>query len=112
MATSDEVRRIALSLEGTVEVPHMDRRAFRVARIYATLPPDGRTVNLLLTPDEQGIVCDARPEAFAKVPGGWGRMGFTTATLDALGVAELEDALVTAWEHARPRAKGRAGQKR
>jgi hypothetical protein len=34
------------------------------------------------------------------VPGGWGRQGWTTATLAALSVAELKDALETAWRHA------------
>jgi len=37
MATADDFRRAALALEGTVEAPHMDRRAFKVARTYATL---------------------------------------------------------------------------
>jgi len=54
MATARDLRRIALSLEGTTEAPHFDRTAFKVRRIYATLAADGRTANLMFTPDEQG----------------------------------------------------------
>jgi hypothetical protein len=46
MATAKDLRRIALSLEGTSEAPHFDRMAFKVARIYATLKADGKTANL------------------------------------------------------------------
>ena len=47
------------------------------------------------------------PQAFAPVPGGWGRQGWTTATLAALSVAELKDALTTAWRHAVPKPRPR-----
>jgi hypothetical protein len=40
MATARDLRRIALSLEGTTEAPHFDRTAFKVSRIYATLAAD------------------------------------------------------------------------
>jgi hypothetical protein len=57
MATARDLRRIALSLEGTTEAPHFDRTAFKVRRIYATLAADARTANLMLTPDEQALKC-------------------------------------------------------
>jgi hypothetical protein len=52
MATARDLRRIAKSLDGTLEAPHFDRAAFKVARIYATLAADGLSANLKLTPDE------------------------------------------------------------
>ena len=107
MATASDLRRIALSLEGTVEAPHFDRAAFKVARIYATLPPDGRTANLMYPPDEQELRCQMRPEAFAPVPGGWGKMGATTVTLAAVTAAQLEEAVRTAWAYAQPRPRKR-----
>jgi hypothetical protein len=100
MATTADLRRIALSLAGTVEAPHFDRAAFKVARIYATLAADGQTANFKLTPDDQEFKCMLAPEAFAPVPGGWGRQGWTTAKLSALSGAELKDALEMAWRHA------------
>ena len=103
------LRRLALALEGTEEVPHMDRTAYRVARIYATVPPDGCTANLLFTAPDQALKCLTAPEAFAPVPGGWGRMGYTTATLAALEEAELAAALEMAWRNALPRPRKKRG---
>ena len=68
MATGSDLRRIALSLEGTAGAPHFHRAAFKVVRNYATLPADGRTANLRFTPDEQEFKCMMAPEAFAPVP--------------------------------------------
>src|ERR1700752_1463881 len=110
MVSGKDLRRIALSLQGTTEAPHFDRAAFKVARIYATLAADGRTANLKLSPEEQEFKCMLAPEAFAPVPGGWGKQGWTTATLSALSTAELGDGLEIAWRHAVPKKpKPRAG---
>jgi hypothetical protein len=100
MATAKDLRRIALSLEGTTEAPHFDRTAFKVRRIYATLAADGLTANLMLTPDEQALKCLVVPEAFSPVPNAWGARGATTAKLSALTISELRNALVAAWQHA------------
>ena len=100
MATGRDLRRLALALQGTTEVPHFDRTAFRAARIYVTLAADGRTANFKFAPADQEFKCMMAPEAFAPVPKGWGRMGWTTATLSKLSVAELKNALETAYAHA------------
>lgn len=100
MSTGEDLRRIALSLEGTTEAPHFERTAFKVKRIYATMPPDGRTANLKLTPDEQEFKTMLAPEGFAPVPNAWGQQGWTTVTLAAVEEAELRAALEMAWQHA------------
>ncbi len=100
MATAKDLRRIALSLPGTSGAPHFDRTAFKVKRIYATLAPDGRTANLMLTPDEQALKCETAPAAFSPVPNAWGLRGATTAMLSALTAEELRHALTMAWQHA------------
>jgi YjbR len=107
MANGKDLHRIALSFDGTTEAPHFDRAAFKVARIYATLAADGRTANLKFSPDEQEFKCMLAPEAFAPIGGAWGKQGWTTATLSALSVAELRDALETAWRHAVPKKRAR-----
>ena len=107
MATSEDFRRIALGLEGTVEAPHFDRAAFRVARIYATLAADGSSANLAFTPEEQEFKCMLAPEAFAPIPNAWGRKGWTIATLARLDEAELKAALEMAWSHALKRPRRR-----
>ena len=100
MSTGADLRRVALSLEGTSEAPHFDRAAFRVKRIYATLAADGRSANLKFTPDEQELKCLVASEAFAPVPNAWGRQGWTTMTLSKVDKAELKQALEMAWRHA------------
>lgn len=110
VTTAADLRRIALSLEGTTEGPHFDRTAFKVARIYVTLAADGRTANFMFTPDEQELKCTVAPGAFAPVPNAWGRRGATTATLAKLSMAELRAALEMAWRHALPRARRGRGK--
>jgi hypothetical protein len=100
MATGADLRRIALSLDGTTEAPHFDRAAFRVARIYVTLAADGRSANFKFTPADQEFKCMLAPAAFHPVAGGWGRQGWTTATLAELSLPELKDALEMAWRGA------------
>jgi hypothetical protein len=107
MATAEDAERIASSLPGAASAPHVDRTAFKVARIFATPAPDRATLNLKFTPDEQRLKCTVAPDAFAPVPGGWGRMGWTTATLAALSEAELRAALDMAWRHAQPTRRPR-----
>ena len=107
MASGADLRRIALSLAGTSEAPHFDRAAFKVARIYVTLAADGRTANFKFTPGNQEFKCLLAPAAFQPVPGGWGKMGWTAATLAELSAAELKDALELAWRQALPKKRRR-----
>jgi hypothetical protein len=100
MSTGKDLRRIALSLEGTTEAPHFDRTAFRAKRIYVTLAADEKTANFMFTPEEQEFKCMMAPEAFAPVPNAWGKRGATTAIISKLSIAELEDALRAAWRRA------------
>ena len=46
MANSRDLRGIALSLDGTTEVPHFDRAAFKVVRTVVTLAADGLTATV------------------------------------------------------------------
>lgn len=113
MVTVARFRTLALSLEGALEVPHMERAAFRTKRrIFATLPPDGASANLLLDRDLQEAICQALPRSFAPVPGGWGRMGYTTVDLGRVSEGDLVRALTEAHARAteskakpRPKAK-------
>ena len=105
MATADDLRRLALALDGAAEAPHFDRTAFKVKRIFATLAADGRTANLKLSPDEQELKCTVAPEAFSPVPNAWGKQGWTTALLAALSPDELNHALRMAWAHAVPKRR-------
>ena len=101
MATAADVRKLAMSLEGTTEHPHFERTAFKVRRIYATLAADGKSLNLNLTPEEQEFKTMLAAEVFTPIPNKWGTSGWTTVDLRAIGKAELKAALEMAWEHGR-----------
>lgn len=105
MVTAKKFHEMAMSLEGTIEAPHFDRVAYKVAKIFATLAPDKKTVNFKFTPDEQEFRCMMNPEAFSPVPNNFANHGWTTATLSKLKVDELRPALEAAWSQAKPKAK-------
>ncbi len=102
-ATSDIFRKLALSLPGAVESAHMGHPDFRVLcadgklRIFATLSGEvgGRGV-LKLTVEQQSAFREEMPEVFEPCVGGWGRMGMTYVTLEAVEEATLKGALATA----------------
>jgi YjbR len=112
MAKAEDLKAAALSLEGTTEAPHFDRRAFKARRIYATLAADGLTANIRFPPEEQELRCEMQPEAYRKIPNKWGDSGWTTATLSALTLDDLKIALTSAWRHQAPPPKGGAPRKR
>jgi hypothetical protein len=92
-----EFCKLALALERAFEVPHFERRAFKVRRIFASLAPDEETANLLLTPLEQEHWCSLLPEAFASVQNKWGARGWTTVALAQIDADSLGPALRGAW---------------
>jgi hypothetical protein len=97
------VRKLALSLENASEVPHFDRAAFRTPRrIFATMGAGGRDVNFMFDAALQEFYCEQAPDAFAPVPGGWGKMGATACDLRQVDEATFLSALKAA--HARANA--------
>lgn len=97
MTTFDTFRDLSLSLIGTVEVAHFDRRAFKVHRIFASLASSGETANLYLTPSEQEHWCDLLPDTFSPVPNKWGARGWTQVRLTTIDPMELLPVLSAAW---------------
>jgi hypothetical protein len=97
MATAEDLRRIALSLEGTTAAPHFDRTAYKARRIYVTVAADGSTANLNLTSDEQEFKVMMAPEVFRPLDNAWGRKGWTEMTLSAASEDELRAALELAY---------------
>jgi hypothetical protein len=98
--TTDDFRRIALSLPGAEEGSHMGAADFRVGgRIFATLASVKLGYgNLMLTPEQQAAFVGELPGVFLPVAGGWGRMGATHIRLAAASEDVLEGALRVAWK--------------
>lgn len=107
------LRRILLALPNALEAPHFDRRSFKAGRgscrrTILTLAPDEASVNFMFTPEEQTWKLAVAPDLFAPVPGGWGRMGATTAALADLTEDDLAAAVTMIFERiARPPAARR-----
>jgi len=98
--TSNDFRRIALSLEGAEEGSHMGHPDFRVGGyIFATLASQHLGYgNLMLTPELQADFVGELPDVFVPIAGGWGRMGSTHIRLAAANEDVLAGALRTAWK--------------
>jgi hypothetical protein len=106
--TPARAREMALALPLASEASHFDRTAFRTPRkIFATLGTKD-DLNLMFDPDLRDFYCEQAPEAFAPVPGGWGRMGATRCDLRKVDEATLASALLAARQLAEPKAKRRS----
>lgn len=98
MVSVEAARQMALSFPETDEHPHFDRQAFQVKKkIFATLSEKDKTVNLKLTLVDQSVFCSLNKNIIYPVPGGWGRMGYTTAQLSKVKKSMFKDALTTAY---------------
>lgn len=106
--SASRARDLALALPGATEAPHGQRLAFRTPRrIFATLDARARDLNLMFDQDLRDLHCEAAPQVFRPVEGGWGRMGFTRCDLDLVEEAGLVSALASAHRLAEPRVKRR-----
>ena len=102
MSTPDDVRKIALALEGVTEIDHFARPAFRTKkRIFAVIRPDGLYLHLPLERKEFLFEADAR--TFVRFM--CGKTPELLVQLKAVGRKELGALLREAWESAQPPPK-------
>lgn len=94
MPDEHDLRRLALALPGTTELPHHGFPSFRTARrIYATLP-DGAHAHVMLDPEAIGEAVAAFPDACSEK--WWGkqlaavRIELAAIPLDALAALLAE----------------------
>src|SRR6266566_3450106 len=94
------VRRIALCLPEAFESSHFSRADFRVHnRIFATLPPDGRTVVLRLAPaDVDALVSADQVTFWDEWRGRW--LGIQ---LSRIALPVLRDLIGDAWRTVAPK---------
>ena len=105
---AERARALALALPLASERPHFHRTAFRTPRkTFATLDPAVPDLNLMFDPELRDFYCEQAPGAFAPVPGGWGRMGFTRCDLTAVDEPTLTSALIAAHGLAAPKSRSR-----
>lgn len=109
--TARDFRRLALALEGAEEGSHMGAVDFRVGgRVFATLASVKQGYgNLMLTPEMQTEFVRERPDLFAPIKGGWGRMGMTHIRLKESPEDVLAGALRAAWKLRAEKSRRRKG---
>lgn len=94
MVSTETFRQMALSLPGTVELPHFEKASFRInKRIFATLDEMKKTAVLMFSPVEQSVFCAFDKTIIYPVPGGWGRQGCTIFELSKIKKVMMKDAL-------------------
>jgi hypothetical protein len=103
--TTNDFRKIALSLPEAEERSHMDHPDFRVGgKIFATLGhPDKAWGMVKLTPEEQHYFAKDFPDLFVPVNGAWGRRGATRVHLKAVKKEVLAKAIQAAWCNTAPK---------
>ena len=102
MTKHDDIRKIALALDGVAEVDHWNRPAFRTTRrIFAVIRPDGLWLHLPEERKEFLFAADA--QAFVKYM--WGRHAEILVQPDRVTKKELAALLREAYDHASPPPK-------
>ncbi|HEY2033362.1 MAG TPA: MmcQ/YjbR family DNA-binding protein [Rhizomicrobium sp.] len=104
MPTPADVRKIALALDGVVEVDHWGRPSWRTTkRIFAVMRPDGLYLNL---PEERReFLFEADPKTFVKYM--WGKRANVIVQVERVSKKELEALIREAWMHNLPAEKPR-----
>jgi hypothetical protein len=99
-----EARTFALSLPEAASAPHFDFESFRVrGRIFATAPPDGKHLHVLVGDDEIEVAVALYPKWCEKL--WWGRKVLgVRVTLAPAKPAEVRRLLRAAWERRAPKS--------
>ncbi|HEX4860537.1 MAG TPA: MmcQ/YjbR family DNA-binding protein [Rhizomicrobium sp.] len=102
MASTADIAKLALALDGVSEVDHFGRPAFRTAkRIFAVIRSDGLFLHL---PEERKeFLFEAEPETFVKYM--WGKRANVIVQPERVSKKELAALIREAWEFNLPPPK-------
>ena len=88
------VRELALALPESHEHQHRGHPDLRAKnKIFATLPNDGRTVNVKTTPTDLGLLVSTAPDTFRDMWGG----ALVGVDLGRISRSRLRGLIITAW---------------
>jgi hypothetical protein len=94
MITVDVFRKLALSFDDVVELPHFEKTSFRVnKKIFATLDEKKNIAMLKLSLIDQSVFCDLSDGEIYPVPGAWGKQGATYFDLKKVKKKIFRDAM-------------------
>jgi len=111
MASCEDVRKIALALEGVSEVDHWGRPSYRTKkRMFAVTRPDEKRVLLHLPEERKAFLFEAAPDVFVKFM--WGKTANLLVHLPAISKKELTALVREAWENVQPAPRKIAAKRR
>ncbi|MFE2720894.1 MmcQ/YjbR family DNA-binding protein [Kitasatospora sp. NPDC059327] len=103
MVTFDEFRAMALALPEAAQQPTWEIETLRVrTKIFAMGSPDGGSVSVKASHEDQRELLAAEPEVFSYPPY-VGRHGWVGVRLDRVDPEELRELLTEAWRRAAPK---------
>ncbi|HXC54845.1 MAG TPA: MmcQ/YjbR family DNA-binding protein [Rhizomicrobium sp.] len=95
MPTKQDVRKLALALDGVTEVDHFGRPSWRTKkRIFAVMRPDG--LYLHLPEERKEFLFAADPKTFVKYM--WGKRANVIVQIDDVSKSELAALIREAWQ--------------
>jgi predicted DNA-binding protein (MmcQ/YjbR family) len=98
MITAAAFRKLALSFDSAIELPHFENVSFRVnKKIFATLNKNESRGCLKFGEEEQALLCSHDKEIIYPVPNKWGKQGWTLVNLKKISPALLKAALTAAY---------------
>lgn len=98
-----DVRRFALSLPEVTEEPHFHLSSFRVkGKIFTTVLPEEKHLNVLVDGAELDVMPAAQPKAYEKLY--WGkRVAGLRVTLAAAKADDVKELIRAAWRRKAPK---------
>jgi hypothetical protein len=98
MVTISAAKKIALSFEDAVELPHFERTSFRVnKKIFATMDIKKQLLCVMLSPVDQSVFTAFDKSVIYPVPNKWGLKGATYIELKTVRKDMLIDMLTVAY---------------
>lgn len=103
MMELEEARRFALSLPEATEEPHFEKASFRVrGKIFATAPPGGEYLHVLVDEEEARAAVAEASTAFDKLWWG-GRLRGVRVSLPAAQPERVAELLEESWRRRAPK---------
>ncbi|MEP6526776.1 MAG: MmcQ/YjbR family DNA-binding protein [Nocardioidaceae bacterium] len=104
MVTTEQVRRVALSLPRTTEGLVRDSVKFRVGRIvYLAISPDETTMGFGFPKEERAALVAAEPDKFRMPLKSDERYNWVRVLLPAIDETEMRELVVDAWRMVVPK---------
>lgn len=108
MMQIEEIREIALSLPGTVEVEHWGKSSFRINnKIFIVIQDDMSTITVKTTKEERDIYTSMSPETY-KIPDSFSNLNYMHINLELAKKDEVTDLIRNAWGIVAPKKLSKA----